>query len=303
MDKFNCLLFTTRLKDNAIVFENKKAREHFVKLPKSPHTLPDIFSKGSIVFYESYIKPMLIEQGECTEVQLSLIKNRDGTFIKVPCVANASFDGDLVYWSVYTAIERDKLYQELLDSRQKLEKKTEELTLLSRIDPLTGLLNRRATLQDLHIIEKQLQRAFAPIILALIDIDHFKQINDNYGHDKGDKIIHQLAVLLKKSARETDIVARWGGEEYLILLHNCSIEQSKIIFDKLHNTVKHIATQDGKPISVSIGVAELENFTQSLNIEFEQLIKKADQALYFAKSNGRAQTRYFNNATMQPSEK
>ncbi|MBE4621186.1 hypothetical protein BOO23_20820 [Vibrio navarrensis] len=286
-------MFATKLSDNSVVFQNTKAREYFKELTNENLCLEDILSKASLIFYESYIKPSLFAFGEMTEVQISIQHKKGDICVKVPSVANVAFDGKLLYWSIHTAIERDKLYQELLAIRDTLEKKTDELFKLSRLDSLTGLLNRRATLEDLSKLEKQLRRVFVPIVFALVDIDHFKEINDKHGHNMGDEVICKLAKLLTHSVRESDIVARWGGEEFLLILYGSEIKTSKDFFNRLHSNVAKIKVNNDYPLKISIGVSEHSDSSYLLTEKFEQLIKQADEALYFSKANGRNQTNYW----------
>jgi|TARA_B110000211_G_scaffold112086_1_gene130207 diguanylate cyclase (GGDEF)-like protein len=293
MHRFNCLLFATNFKDGKLVFANEKATEYFQYSANSNYSLTDMFSRASLVFYESYVKPILLESGECTEVQLSLLQKTEEEIIKMPVVANVGFNGTLVYWSVFTALERDKLYQQILATKQTLEKQSEELIQLARLDPLTGLLNRRAIRNDFDKLSKQLRRVPVPVVVAIIDIDYFKKINDSYGHHHGDEIISRLSLVLKNTFRETDIISRWGGEEFLVVLYNCDLQGSKDIFRKLHKSVSEIEIAPGHYLSVSIGVSKLPEGNQFVVEVFEDVGRQADEALYSAKANGRARTVYW----------
>ncbi|NVK26252.1 MAG: GGDEF domain-containing protein [Gammaproteobacteria bacterium] len=293
MHRFNCLLFATNFKDGKLTFANEKATEFFQYSVGSNLSLTDIFSRASIVFYESYVKPLLLESGECSEVQLTILNKSAEEITKEPAIANVCYDGTLVYWSVFSATERDKLYQQLLATKEKLEKQSEELVLLTRLDPLTGLLNRRAIVGDLDKLSKQLQRVPVPVVVAIIDIDYFKKINDSYGHHHGDEIISRLSLVLKNTFRETDIISRWGGEEFLVVLYNCDLSESKEVFRKLHKSVSEVEIAPNHYLSVSIGVSQLPEGNQSIVGAFEEVGRQADEALYSAKANGRARTVYW----------
>ncbi len=132
-----------------------------------------------------------------------------------------------------------------------------------------------------------------PIVFALVDIDHFKEINDKHGHNMGDEVICKLAKLLTHSVRESDIVARWGGEEFLLILYGSEIKTSKDFFNRLHSNVAKIKVNNDYPLKISIGVSEHSDSSYLLTEKFEQLIKQADEALYFSKANGRNQTNYW----------
>jgi diguanylate cyclase (GGDEF)-like protein len=212
---------------------------------------------------------------------------------KKPAVANVKLVESKMYWSIYIAVTRDKLYQELLSARDNLEKKTEELTLLTRIDPLTNLLNRRAAIDDLSKIISQLNRNFVPVSFLLIDIDWFKKVNDTYGHNRGDEILVELSSILRKVIRTSDIVARWGGEEFLVVLYNSNLENTRIFCDRLHIEVNSIKLTGDKKLSVSVGVSTLKTHSLSCSDVIEKYVKEADIALYEAKNNGRSRTEFF----------
>lgn len=292
LDSFPCLLMTTDMETNRLEYRNKYATEllGLDANETAKYSLFDIISKASSIFFESYILPTIVTSGECQEVQISLLLNSNE---KVPAVANAKLMESKIYWSIYIAVARDKLYQELLTAREHLEKKTEDLTLLTRIEPLTNLLNRRAAIDDITKIINQLNRHFVPTSFLQIDIDWFKKINDASGHDRGDEILIDLASILKNVTRTSDIVARWGGEEFLVVLYNSDIENTRIFCERLHLEVNKIKLTRDNTLSISVGVAALkaEHLT-SANV-IETLVKEADIALYEAKDNGRNRTEFF----------
>jgi diguanylate cyclase (GGDEF)-like protein len=259
------------------------------------YSLFDIISKASSIFFESYIRPTIINSGTCQEIQISLMLNNNE---KVPAVANIELVESKIFWSIYIAVTRDKLYQELLAAREHLENKTEELTLLTRMDPLTSLLNRRAASDDFIKIMNQLRRKFLPVSFLLIDIDWFKNINDTYGHDRGDEILIELSSILKKVTRSSDIVARWGGEEFLVVLYNSNFENTQVFCERLHREVNNIKLSGDNKLSISVGVAALKanNLTRSDIIE--QHVKEADIALYESKNNGRSRTEFFDDISV-----
>lgn len=298
LDTFPCMLIITDMETNRIDYRNRYAND---LLGLDAHetvecNLFDIISKASSIFFESYIRPSIVTSGACEETQISLILNSNE---KVPAVANAKLVGSKIYWSIYLSVARDKLYQELLAVREHLEKKTEELTLLTRIEPLTGLLNRRAAIDDFAKIVNELKRNFVPTSFLQIDIDWFKKINDTSGHERGDEILIKLASLLKNVTRTSDIVARWGGEEFLVVLYNSDYENTQIFCERLHLEVKKIKLTANNSLSVSIGVSALkpEHLTAS-NI-IEKLAKEADIALYKAKDNGRNRTELFGDVNFK----
>lgn len=294
LDYFPCILISMDMQTNELEYCNKYATDLLgIDSNKiSEYSLFDIISKASSIFFESYIRPTIVSSGSCQEIQISLMLNSKE---KIPAVANAKLVESKIYWSIYTTVTRDKLYQELLTTREHLENKTEELTLLTRIDPLTSLLNRRAAIDDLSKIISQLNRNFIPVSFLLIDIDWFKKINDTYGHDRGDEILIELSSILKRVIRASDIVARWGGEEFLVVLYNSNLENTRIFCERLHIEVKSIKLTGDNKLSVSIGGAALKNDNLTCSDVIEKHVKEADIALYKAKNNGRSRTEFFDD--------
>ncbi len=297
LDSFPCILIITDMQTNRLEYCNKYAMEVLAidSNKTTEYSLFDIISKASSIFFESYIRPTIVSSRSCQEIQMSLLLN---TNEKVPVVANVELVESKIYWSIYIAVTRDKLYQELLAAREHLENKTEELTLLTRIDPLTSLFNRRAAIDDFTKVIHQLHRNFVPVSFLLIDIDCFKKINDTYGHDRGDEILIDLSSILKKVTRTSDIVARWGGEEFLVVLYNSNIENTRIFCERLHIEVNSIKLTGDNNLSISVGVAALKADNLTCSDVIEKHVKEADIALYEAKNNGRSRTEFFDDINL-----
>lgn len=157
----------------------------------------------------------------------------------------------------------------------------EQLRHSAATDGLTGIANRRNF--DVTL-ERHLQRAvsnFEPVSLVLIDIDHFKRLNDEHGHQVGDDVLRQVAALLVEHARIVDVPARYGGEEFGVVLPDCGVEEAAAVADRLRLAMVGAGTS--VPITVSVGVATFPlHGSQS-----ESLIRAADDALYRAKAQGR----------------
>jgi len=170
----------------------------------------------------------------------------------------------------------------------KLQSLQEELRLLAATDPMTKLYNRRyltETTKDLLNITKQEPTEFA---LVLLDIDKFKNINDTYGHQVGDNVIVRLANILIENQRKGDINFRFGGDEFVILLENTSIEDAKKVAEKIRELAEldsfMINTSKELRYTVSLGVSQV-NLLDEYGIEMA--LKRADDALYEAKESGR----------------
>jgi len=129
--------------------------------------------------------------------------------------------------------------------------------------------------------------------VVMVDIDFFKKVNDTYGHQAGDYVLATVAQLLKGEVRETDVVGRFGGEEFIVILANSDVEGSRIFSDRFRQRVEATPLVfDGKkiPVTVSLGTATFqEKWKQGFNPEamMKELVHKADNALYFAKASGR----------------
>lgn len=170
-------------------------------------------------------------------------------------------------------------------SKKNLEKKTflKDLEYLANNDPLTDLFNRRFFYKVANQLVKLQKRTLEPLSLTMIDIDNFKNINDQYGHQIGDHILKTIANELKNITRETDIVVRYGGEEFIILYPNTDINGAEIISKKICEYIKVLNFEkvDNLNITISLGVSEC--YDGNIN----NLIDRADEALYKAKKQGK----------------
>jgi len=182
------------------------------------------------------------------------------------------------------SIYNDQLENILMN--ESLQNSVNELHTLSITDSLTNIYNRRYFFDVAQNNITLSKRNKTPLTLLMIDIDYFKNVNDTYGHQAGDIVLISLTKKLKNSIRESDILARVGGEEFAILLYNTSHSDAKNIAEKLRQNVEdmHITYEDVViPISVSIGIGKLDKDNTSI----EALYKEADNNLYKAKENGR----------------
>jgi diguanylate cyclase (GGDEF)-like protein len=162
----------------------------------------------------------------------------------------------------------------------------EEVQSLALTDPLTGLQNRRSVFEVGRIEFSRARRMDRPFSCMMLDLDHFKRINDQYGHQTGDQVLQEFAARCLESVREGDMVARYGGEELIILLPETDREIAMRVAERLGHAVAAkpiVVTYSQIHITVSIGVAALDENTP----HFEALVARADQALYMAKHRGR----------------
>jgi two-component system, cell cycle response regulator len=169
----------------------------------------------------------------------------------------------------------------------ELEKVNKELAELATVDPLTQVANRRAVESRLVHEFQRARRYKHPFTCILIDIDHFKAVNDNYGHPVGDKVLIEVAAAIRQSTRNTDMVARFGGEEFIVLAPETASPAGELVADRIRRSVVQRTSSKsdkGLPaVTASLGVASTE-----LAVATEtELVARADQALYRAKHEGR----------------
>ena len=177
---------------------------------------------------------------------------------------------------------------DLQRSNAELQKRTEQLQAVARTDPLTEIANRRAFIEAAEAEFLRFKRFNAATSVLMIDIDHFKTINDTFGHEVGDHALVALASTLKSLARATDLPARFGGEEFVVLLNGTSSEGASEVAERIRQEIAALSISAGKQhfsMTVSIGVASFGSSDGS----WSQAIARADAAMYRAKSQGRNQ--------------
>lgn len=190
-------------------------------------------------------------------------------------------DIGMVVDAILLALALTDLFRQNQRARQVAERK-------AGIDPLTRLNNRRGFLPAAEAMWSLARRNNREICVALIDVDHFKEVNDRYGHSLGDTVLTRIAEVLDQSRRNGDILARWGGEEFILLLPETSLEEAGQVAERFRADVERLVAGDrSRKIqrTVSIGVAPRDRETDTL----EAVIVAADRALYRAKSRGRNQ--------------
>ena len=171
----------------------------------------------------------------------------------------------------------------------ELKQLREEVSLLKeqvRTDALTGLYNFRFFSDTLPLEMERSRRSFQALSLIVLDIDHFKKINDKYGHTVGDEAIRGVSRAIKEQVRDLDIAGRYGGEEFGIILTNTNGDGACVFAERLRKTVEHLTVYaEGHEVkfTISLGVAELNDLIH----DHRNWIEKADHALYRSKENGR----------------
>lgn len=175
------------------------------------------------------------------------------------------------------------LQQALADKLHKLEAATETISRLARTDELTGLHNRRSFNEIFALELSAARRHGHPLSLIIIDLDHFKAVNDTFGHSVGDLVLKEFASLILGKIRDEDVAARWGGEEFTILLAHTACEAAAALAERIRSSFEQNSSS-ATPLAMtaSFGIAQLQNGEQA-----DALIRRADDALYRAKHEGR----------------
>lgn len=186
----------------------------------------------------------------------------------------------------------DSNQKKLFLANEKIEKQKEELSkaykkldMLARIDPLTGLSNRRDFIEKFQAEKIRFERKGNPFSLVLCDIDDFKFFNDRYGHDCGDFLLENIARLIRSMVRKQDVVGRWGGEEFILLLPETPLQGGKKISEEIRKKVakKSFSFNNHQlSITMTFGVSEFSGTTDII-----PCIKEADEALYYGKRKGK----------------
>lgn len=181
--------------------------------------------------------------------------------------------------------------EELEQSRDEVDRKNRELHALATTDPLTGCLNRRSFFEQFAAQWSSARRYHHPLSCVMLDVDDFKRINDRYGHSIGDQVLQQIAAVLKSAARASDVISRYGGEEFCILLPQTNAADAMAAAEKFREAIA-ARPLSGVSVTVSLGVSGMELGAA----DQQRLVIQADQALYAAKRGGRNRSILFTGA-------
>ena len=211
----------------------------------------------------------MVKAGDPTPVD---IPHSDGRIIRSQCAVLPGGGRMLTYTDITDLVRRAAQFEEL-----------------AAIDGLTGVCNRRRFNTLAQAEWSRFQRYHRPLSVLEVDVDYFKQINDRYGHDAGDRALAHVAMLCRRDRRETDIVSRIGGDEFILLLPETDLAQARTVAERLRDTISKskLPRSEGSEqlitLKVSIGIAEAKLSMSGI----EALLKWADHALYRAKAAGR----------------
>jgi len=227
-------------------------------------------------------------------------KNNNSTIYEVNSRAIKDENGNSINLvSIIRDVTQKVILEELLEAREKqykelakeLERKNISLSERVSIDNLTGIKNRYYFDERIKEEVDLAKRQKVSFSLLLFDLDHFKHVNDNFGHDIGDKVLKRVTDAVSKIIRSYDIFARWGGEEFVVLMPNTTEAEAVLAAEKIRKAVEDISHPDIEKITISIGIAIWE-----ADDDVDQIFVKADKALYTAKNQGRNRVIVYKNS-------
>ncbi len=196
----------------------------------------------------------------------------------------------LVSVFIFIYVHNNRNYQEIISKQgqklkaanQQLEKLYKDKSLEAATDSLTGLNNRAAFMPQFEHLYARYERQRESFCLILFDLDHFKEVNDTYGHSEGDLVLQYVAKESLEAVRKVDMLARYGGEEFAVLLPHTQLQTALNVAERIRSAIEQNVKMTGRPITASFGVVEIKD-----GMSVADMIDLADQALYQAKADGR----------------
>ena len=246
----------------------------------------DLLTPSYIVFIGTYLLPIYLAAWYCDVLTLLFVTGM--SFAASSYVFLQNFPQDSPTWQMtFSAVSIGLVGIIFALTNLRLKKAFRKLRELTRIDPLTELSNRRDFDEKAHRELERTKRFNTPLSVVMLDIDHFKRVNDTYGHDAGDAVLKKLSVILREGVRGIDVTARIGGEEFAILMPGTTQQMATETAQRLRHTVSktEIGLADGRSIvvTVSMGVSSFGPDDATMN----EMMHRADRALYAAKQSGR----------------
>jgi diguanylate cyclase (GGDEF)-like protein len=240
-----------------------------------------------LAFVDSYFSAL--EKGHDVAIEYKA-KKKDGSFVWCEIAGRALHEGgeqsfkDGVIWSVNDISQRKALEEQLKQRSEEIESQNRQLEKLASLDYLTGLYNRSKIGEFLELKIKHAGHRSSVFGVALLDVDFFKEVNDLYGHQSGDIVLREFSTLLKENVREGDIVGRWGGEEFLLIIEEMNRESFIDFTQNLRKTIEKHDFSVVKHKTASFGVTLFKDGDDS-----DTIVSRVDEALYAAKKGGRNQ--------------
>ncbi len=204
---------------------------------------------------------------------------------RIGLLGHPQIESPVAYWNVFAELTIFLIATFLLSAFKDMLDREKSL---ARTDYNTGIPNGRYFIELTKMEVMRAERYGEPLTIAMMDVDNFKAINDQHGHDVGDRFLRSVAHALQGSIREVDFAGRMGGDEFAVLLPNTAEKGARVVFEKIRNDLKEIADKNNWPVTYSIGVATYIDIKGGA----DDLIKQADVLLYKAKKAGKNTTKY-----------
>ncbi len=242
---------------------------------------------------------MLKARPEFLDVPVIILTGRDDRERKLMGLEQGASDYITKPFDHEELVARVKIHLKIKKLQNDLKRSNELLLDLSNTDHLTGLFNRRYMMEALDREVQRSIRKCGDLSLIMLDIDHFKEVNDRFGHLQGDIVLQRVALQLKKELRSYDCAARYGGEEFIAILPDSTLQQSIFVADRIRMSIQD-TTFDVQLaplcLTASVGVAR---FSWEQNMTVDGFIKQADDALYRAKANGRNRVEFHDSDVLK----
>ena len=271
--------------------EHQQAQEEILRLASFPRLLPspviELDPAGGVTYLNPAAERLFpglsamgqshpLLQGSAESIAALRQGRQQGEAVHEAKVGEVTYE---LHTSYVREVDLIRIYVLDITQRKRAE---EEIYLLATTDSLTGIANRR---EFSAILARELGRARrygVPLSLVMYDLDHFKRVNDTFGHDVGDYVLQAVTGLVKENVRANDVVARWGGEEFMVLMPQTDVQAAKSAAEKLRLAIAGYSFDKIGKLTVSFGVAALEP-----QDDLNSLLKRVDDALYRAKEQGR----------------
>lgn len=230
---------------------------------------------------------MIKGRPEVSDTPVIILTGNDARELKIKGLEQGACDFITKPFDPEELVARMRVHLKIKHLQDDLKRSNELLLELSNTDHLTGLFNRRFLMESLDKEVQRARRKDGQVALLMLDIDHFKRVNDTHGHLQGDVVLQKVAIHIQKELRSYDVAARYGGEEFVAVLPDTSLKEASNVADRIRLSVQGMrfaGSLSDERITVSLGISI---FPSPLFDDIDGLLRSADEALYRAKESGR----------------